>query len=54
MNCIPLILQLKDRLLWHKVLLPVHKKFESVIGKELIYAIYNVAAQVENEKAAKK
>lgn len=48
------VLQLKDRLLWHKALLPVHKEFESVIGKELIYAIYNVAAQVEKEKALKK
>ncbi|OFZ68103.1 MAG: C4-dicarboxylate ABC transporter [Betaproteobacteria bacterium RBG_16_58_11] len=48
------VLQLKDRLLWHKALLPVHKEFESVIGKELIYDVYNVAAQVEKEKAAKK
>jgi len=48
------VLQLKDRLLWHKALLPVHKEFESIIGKELIYAIYNVAAQVEKEKATKK
>ncbi|MBT9613113.1 MAG: TRAP transporter substrate-binding protein [Burkholderiales bacterium] len=48
------VLQLKDRLLWHKALLPVHKEFESIIGKELIYDIYNVAAQVEKEKAAKK
>lgn len=48
------VLQLKDRLLWHKVLLPVHKEFESVIGRELIYSIYNVAAQVEKDKAAKK
>ena len=48
------VLQLKDRLLWHKALLLVHKEFESIIGKELIYAIYNVAAQVEKEKATKK
>ena len=48
------VLQLKDRLLWHKALLPVHKEFESIIGKELIYDIYNVAAQVEKEKAVKK
>jgi C4-dicarboxylate-binding protein DctP len=48
------VLQLKDRLFWHKALLPVHKEFESIIGKELIYAIYNAAAQVEKEKAAKK
>ncbi|MBI5751744.1 MAG: TRAP transporter substrate-binding protein [Hydrogenophilales bacterium] len=48
------VLQLKDRLLWHKALLPVHKEFESIIGKELIYAIYNAAAQIEKDKAAKK
>ena len=48
------VLQLKDRLLWHKALLPVHKEFESIIGRELISAIYNVAAQVEKEKAVKK
>ncbi len=48
------ILPLKDRLLWQKVLLPVHREFEEVIGKDLIYGIYNVAAQVEKEKAGKK
>lgn len=48
------ILPLKDRILWQKVLLPVHREFEEVIGKELIYGIYNVAAQVEKEKAGKK
>ncbi len=48
------VLPLKDRLAWQKVLLPVHKEFEEAIGKDLIYAIYNVAAQVEKEKAEKK
>ncbi len=48
------ILPLKDRLLWHKVLLPVHKEFESIIGKDMIYEIYNIAAQVEKDKAVKK
>ena len=47
------VLQLKDRLAWHKVLLPVHKEFEEIIGKDLIFAIFNVAAQVEKEKAGK-
>lgn len=48
------VLPLQDRLLWHKALLPVHKEFEPVIGTELIYAIYNVAAQVEKDAATKK
>ena len=48
------VLLLKDRLLWHKVLLPVHKAFESIIGKDMIYEIYNIAAQVEKDKAVKK
>jgi len=48
------VLPLKDRLVWQKALLPVHKEFEQTIGKDLLYAIYNVAAQVEKEKAGKK
>lgn len=48
------VLPLKERLVWQKALLPVHKEFEQTIGKDLIYAIYNVAAQVEKEKAGKK
>lgn len=48
------VLPLKDRLAWQKVLLPVHREFEEIIGKDLIYAIYNVAAQVEKEKSNKK
>jgi C4-dicarboxylate-binding protein DctP len=48
------VLPLKERLAWFKVLLPVHKEFEDVIGKDLIQGIYNVAAQVEKEKAPKK
>jgi len=46
------VLPYKDRLLWHKAMLPVHKEFEDKIGKDLIQAAYNVAAQVEKEKAA--
>ncbi len=48
------VLPLQERLTWHKVLLPVHKEFESVISQDLIHAIYNVAAQVEQEKTNKK
>ncbi len=48
------VLPYADRVLWHKPLVAVHKEFESVIGKDLIYAIYNVVAQVEREKASKK
>ena len=48
------VLPLKERQAWYKVLLPVHKEFEDVIGKDLIYGIYTVAAQVEKEKAGKK
>ena len=39
----------KDRLAWQKALLPVHTQFEGSIGKDLIYGIYNIAAQVEKE-----
>ena len=41
------ILPDKDRLAWQKALLPVHTQFENTIGKDLVYAIYNIAAQVE-------
>ena len=48
------VLPLKERQAWYKVLLPVHKEFEDVIGKDVIYGIYTIAAQVEKEKAGKK
>ena len=48
------VLPLKERQAWFKVLLAVHKEFEGVIGKDLIQGIYNIAAQVEKEKAGKK
>ena len=41
------VLPLKDRLAWHKVLLPVHKEFEEKIGRDLIQAAYRTAAEVE-------
>ena len=46
------VLPLAGRLEWYKVLLPVHKEFEGVIGKDLIQATYNIAAEVEKEQAA--
>jgi C4-dicarboxylate-binding protein DctP len=42
----------KDRVVWQQALLPVHKEFEEKIGRDMILAAYNVAAQVEKEKAA--
>ena len=48
------VLPLKERLEWHKVLLPVHKEFEDKIGKDTIQSVYNVAAQVEKEQAGRK
>ncbi|MHB9102432.1 MAG: TRAP transporter substrate-binding protein [Sulfuricella sp.] len=44
----------KERLDWYTALLPVHKEFESVIGKDIIQAVYGTAAQVEKERPAKK
>lgn len=44
------ILPDKERLAWQKALLPVHIQFEDSIGKNLIYGIYNIAAQVEKER----
>jgi len=44
------VLPLKDRMEWHKALLPVHKEFEDKIGKDIIQGIYNTAAQVEKSK----
>jgi C4-dicarboxylate-binding protein DctP len=46
-----------ERAAWRKALQPVHAEFESVIGKDLIQAANDVAAQIEKEQqqpAAKK
>jgi len=43
-----------ERAEWMKALLPVHKEFEGVIGKDNIQEVYSIAAQVAKEKAAKK
>ena len=46
------VLPYKDRVVWQQALLPVHKEFEDKIGRDMIQGVYNVAAQVEKEKAA--
>ncbi|BAN35630.1 TRAP dicarboxylate transporter subunit DctP [Sulfuricella denitrificans skB26] len=43
----------KERLDWYKALLPVHKEFEDVIGKDIIQAVYSTASQVEKELVKK-
>ena len=48
------VLPYKDRVIWQKALLPVHRELESTIGKDNIQAVYAIAAQVEKEKAGKK
>ncbi len=47
------VLPFKDRVVWQKALLPVHKAFEEKIGRDLIQATYLTAAEVEKEKATK-
>jgi C4-dicarboxylate-binding protein DctP len=50
------IYQLTDaqRMAWREALLPVHRKFEKVVGKETLQAVYRIAAEVEAEKRKKK
>ena len=48
------VLSLKERIEWHKALLPVHKEFDDVIGRDVIQSVYATAAQVEKEHAVKK
>ncbi len=48
------VLPFKDRVIWQKAFLPIHREFESVIGKDAIQGVYSIAAQIENEKAGKK
>jgi C4-dicarboxylate-binding protein DctP len=43
----------KERLAWQQALMPVHREFEPVIGRDTINAIYAVAAQVEKERKKK-
>jgi C4-dicarboxylate-binding protein DctP len=46
------VLPFRDRVVWQKAMLPVHKEFEDKIGREYIQATYRTAADVEKEKAA--
>jgi len=43
-----------ERAEWMKALLPVHKEFEGVVGKENLQEVYDIAAKVAKEKIAKK
>ena len=46
------VLPLRDRVVWHRALVPVHKEFERTIGRDFIQAVYQVAADVEKGKSA--
>ena len=46
------VLPFRDRVVWQRAMLPVHKEFEDKIGREFIQATYRTAADVEKEKAA--
>jgi C4-dicarboxylate-binding protein DctP len=37
---------------WQKVLLPIHREFESVVGADTLQSVYATAAQVAKEQAA--
>ncbi len=43
----------RDRVVWQKALLPVHKEFEEKIGRDFIQAAYRIAADVEKAKSSK-
>jgi len=43
-----------ERAEWQKVLLPVHKEFEDVIGKDLLQSAYDAVAQSAKEQAGAK
>lgn len=47
------ILPNEERAKWREVMLPVHKEFENIIGRDMIQMAYATAAQVQKEKAAK-
>lgn len=42
-----------ERAEWMKALLPVHKQFEDVIGKDNLNEVYQIAAQIDKEPMAK-
>jgi C4-dicarboxylate-binding protein DctP len=43
-----------ERRKWREALMPVHKRFENVVGRDNLQAVYRVAAEVEAAKRAKK
>jgi C4-dicarboxylate-binding protein DctP len=43
-----------ERQKWREALMPVHERFAGVVGKDNLQAIYQVAAEVEAAKKAKK
>lgn len=43
-----------ERAEWMKALVPVHKEFEDVIGKENIQEVYDIAAQVAKDAVPPK
>lgn len=47
------ILPNEERARWREVMLPVHREFENIIGRDMIQMAYTAAAQVQKEKAAK-
>jgi C4-dicarboxylate-binding protein DctP len=47
------VLPFRDRVVWQKALLPVHKEFEEKIGREFIQAAYRIASDVEKEKSSR-
>jgi C4-dicarboxylate-binding protein DctP len=47
------ILPNEERAKWREAMLPVHREFENIIGRELIQMAYATAAQVQKEKAAR-
>lgn len=48
------VLSEAERKAWKEALLPVHAKFESVVGKDNLQAINRIAAEVESRKTRKK
>jgi C4-dicarboxylate-binding protein DctP len=48
------VLSEAERKVWKEALLPVHAKFESVVGKDNLQAINRIVAEVESRKTRKK
>jgi C4-dicarboxylate-binding protein DctP len=42
-----------ERLAWQQALMPVHREFESTVGRDNLAAVYAVAAQVEKDRKKK-